>query len=166
MTIGQHFVRALRWATAAGADKHDVHAAWAAGHAVDVPIGRSWDVLRVTATVGWDAIEALTTNGVTLGPILWCPPRATIEFLVPRGSQWAPQPAVRLATSGYIRWPAPEVTLASGRQATCGRTWVVPPLITVPAHTSVTYLYQAVQGSLIRHAAAAETQAVCPTAHG
>ncbi|WP_143053702.1 hypothetical protein [Streptomyces sp. 2112.2] len=112
----------------------------------------------MTTTVGVDALRVLDGRRVTLGPVLVCPPRATVEFLAPRGycDWWPPQPSVRLVSSGHIRWPAPDVTLLDDRQAECGRSWIVPPLITVGQYTPIGDLYKAVQDSLHDHIAAAE----------
>ncbi|MFF4290993.1 hypothetical protein ACFY0R_37720 [Streptomyces sp. NPDC001633] len=97
----------------------------------------------------------LEAQGVTLGPVLAVPARAAVEFLTPCDHQWRLQSVARLASVGHIRWPAPDVTLTSGRQAECGRTWIVPPLVTVPTYTPLAKLHTAVKASLDYHTAAA-----------
>ncbi|WP_433860324.1 hypothetical protein [Streptomyces kronopolitis] len=152
-----HHDRALNWAVEAGADEAEVRTAWVTGRAAEVPIGRLWHVFRVTVPIGQAMIDSLSERGTTLGPVLFCPARAAIEFLTPCGHrQVQPQPTVRLATTGHIRWPAPDVTVPTGRHAVCGRSWIVPPLITVPRHTPLPDLYRAAQASVRDHAAAAE----------
>ncbi|MGX1976848.1 hypothetical protein [Streptomyces kronopolitis] len=153
------FDRALDWVVAAGADETEVRGAWASGRAVDVPIGPLWGVLRLTTTVARDVIRALDARRIPLGPVLDCPSRATLEFLTPPGHWWTPQLGARLATTGHIRWPAPDVTRRAGRQAQCGRSWIVPPRITVPDHTPISELQRAVEISLNRHIEAGEIEA-------
>jgi hypothetical protein len=161
--IDNTFSYALRWAVASGAEENDVRGAWVTGRAVDVPIGPTWEVLRATTTVGRDVIRHLRARRVPLGPTLWVPPRATVEFVLPSGAcaEWQPHRSavgrvVKVVSEGTIRWPAPDVTDAADRQAACGRRWIVPPRLTGEPHTPIRPLAEAIAYTLAHHNAAAE----------
>ena len=120
---------AVAWATASGAAARDVLDAWRAGQAAEVPIGRLWDVLRVTTTLAFAAIERLQTADVPLGPVVEARPAAVIEFLLPPGTarSW---PEDLLGTTcvarGTLRCPSPFVMIGTGRSQS-GRRWLAPP---------------------------------------
>src|SRR6266550_4391802 len=77
---------AVKWATAPGVPVGDVLHAWHTGHSVHVPIGRDWDVIRVTAHIGWDALARMRFAGHDFGPVVMNRPRQTLEIVVPTGS--------------------------------------------------------------------------------
>ncbi|MFJ8647090.1 hypothetical protein ACIRNI_13320 [Streptomyces sp. NPDC093546] len=89
----------------------------------DVPLGVRFDVVRAVDSLGMRALEGLAKAPVPLGPVLFCQPRQTIEFLVPVGAAetWEPlRGTVCVGRGGALLCPAPGMT---GR----GRTWLYPP---------------------------------------
>ncbi|MGO4751766.1 hypothetical protein AB4212_24650 [Streptomyces sp. 2MCAF27] len=116
-------------AVAAGARLTDIRSAWQAGRAAEVPIGPTWDVARVTRTIGTAVLHRLRARGTPLGLVLEVPLRATVEFLVPPGcsASWPPLTGTRCVASGVMRWPSPSLNLRTGVRATCGRRWIVEP---------------------------------------
>src|SRR5690348_15529175 len=83
MTVSQE---AVKWATTAGASVGDVLHAWHTGRSVHVPIGRDWDVIRVTAEIGWGALALMRRNDHDFGPVVMSRPRRTLEIVVPAGT--------------------------------------------------------------------------------
>lgn len=120
---------AVAWATAAGAAVGDVLHAWRKGQAADVPIGSLWDVLRVTSTIGFGALDRLMSAAVLLGPILEVREIGVLEFVVPAGTatSWPALYGTTCVDHGNLRCPAPRVTIGAGR-AQSGRSWLVPPV--------------------------------------
>jgi hypothetical protein len=76
----------MKWATEAGVPVGDVLHAWHCGTTVEVPIGRQWDVLRVTDHIGWAALALMRADNCYFGPVLEVRPRQTVEILVPPGT--------------------------------------------------------------------------------
>ncbi|MEU7278603.1 hypothetical protein AB0A69_07410 [Streptomyces sp. NPDC045431] len=82
-----------------------------------------FDVLRATDSLGMRALDELANMPASLGPVLYCRPRQTVEFLVPAGAveTWEDlRGTVCVGRGGALLCPAPGVT---GR----GRTWLYPP---------------------------------------
>ncbi|WP_051722764.1 hypothetical protein [Streptomyces albus] len=150
-TTREEQMLALSRATAAGAPAGTVGDAWRTGAAAEVPVGRTWDVLRVTATVGSDALNRLRCRNIALGPVLDVRPRGTVEFLVAPGlaSYWPDLRCTVWADRGFVRWPAPSLSWATGRRARCGRSWVVPPSCPSPYTADADALCEAVVASLL-----------------
>ncbi|MFJ8650075.1 hypothetical protein ACIRNI_28690 [Streptomyces sp. NPDC093546] len=99
--------------------------AWADNpdHLAEVPLGVRFDVLRAIDSLGMRALDELANTPVSLGPVLYCQPRQTVEFLVPAGAaeEWEDlRGTVCVGRGGALLCPAPGAT---GR----GRTWLYPP---------------------------------------
>ncbi|MFR9676896.1 hypothetical protein [Streptomyces sp. TR02-1] len=146
--------QALEWATRSGAHEAEVNIAWRTGHAVSVPVGRCWEVVRATRTLGIDTVLRLQAHGLWLGPVLEVPPRGTVEILVPTGTArtWPALPGTVCTARGTMRSPAPYLTAAGGHRARCGRRWIVPPLLPAPATTDPDALCETAAAALA-HAA-------------
>ncbi|MEU9984091.1 hypothetical protein [Streptomyces sp. NPDC050856] len=103
-----------------------IHAEWAdtADRLAEIPLGVRFDVLRVVDRLGLPVLDQLANAAtVTLGPVLHCQPRQTVEFLVPAGTAavWRPLPYTVCAGRGAtLRCPIPGETSR-------GRTWLYPP---------------------------------------
>ncbi|MEU9983607.1 hypothetical protein [Streptomyces sp. NPDC050856] len=103
-----------------------IHAEWAdtPDHLAEIPLGIHFDVLRVVDRLGLPVLDQLANSStVTLGPVLHCQPRQSLEFLVPAGTaeMWEPLHLTVCAGRGAtLRCPVPGVTSR-------GRTWLYPP---------------------------------------
>lgn len=145
---------AAEWLIRAGAPADDLYRAWARGAAVEVPIGELWEVVRITARLGDDAVRRLQDAGVDLGPVLDAPMRRAVELFVPLGTvtTW-PRLRGTLATRrGYTLCPPPHMTATSGLRSTGARRWIVPPLS--PVTTDPDALCEAVAAALWNRATA------------
>jgi hypothetical protein len=143
-------------AVAAGARLADIQWAWQAGRAAEVPIGPTWDVTRVTRTIGTAVLHRLRSRGTPLGLVLEVPSRATVEFLVPSdcSASWPPLTGTRCVASGVMRWPSPDANLRTGARAICGRRWIVEPDAADGLTTDGDELCEAVAATLARLARA------------
>ncbi|TDC76276.1 hypothetical protein [Streptomyces hainanensis] len=129
--VGGDVTVAVAWAVAAGACEGAVLDAWAWRRAVSVPAGRVWDTVRVSRPVGLTVLSQLPYHVAAIGPVLEVPARETVEFLVPPGTA-AAWPSHRrelrnvycVGRGGSSKLPAPDLTLADGRRACCGRRWL------------------------------------------
>ncbi|GAB2872655.1 hypothetical protein [Streptomyces mayteni] len=128
--IGSDMASGVAWMMAAGAVEADVLTGWRWHQAVSVPVGRAWDVLRVSRSVGLAVLARLPWHVGAIGPVLEVPARDAVEFLVPPGTAatWPSRPVLRdaicVGLGGTSRFPAPALTLADGRRARCGRRWL------------------------------------------
>ncbi len=89
----------------------------------EVPAGRTFDVVRVLAQPGAEALARLRDrDSHLLGPVLHCIPRDCLEFLVPVGTAEAwDLPRSRCVGLGRrLRCPMP------GHRG-AGRYWLLPP---------------------------------------
>ncbi|MGY0058983.1 hypothetical protein ACWY4P_20920 [Streptomyces sp. LZ34] len=143
-------------AVATGARLTHVRSAWQTGRAAEVPIGATWDVARVTRTIGTAVLHRLRARGTPLGLVLEVPLRATVEFLVPPGcfASWPPLTGTRCVASGVMRWPSPGANLRTGVRAACGRRWIVEPNAADVLTTDGDELCEAVAATLARLARA------------
>ncbi|TDC78272.1 hypothetical protein [Streptomyces hainanensis] len=128
--LGGDLMAAVAWVVAAGAVEEDVIDAWRSRRAVSVPVGRSWDVVRVSRPLGWAVLARLPRHVAGIGPVLEVPARETVEFLIPPGaaSGWPARRELRdvfrVGPRGTSQFPALDLTLADGRRACCGRRWL------------------------------------------
>ncbi len=146
---------AVRWFVEAGAPLAPLYRAWNAGAAADVPIGRRWEVVRVTSALGYDVLRRLRSMGAELGPVLDTPARAAVEFIVETGTaaSWPPLTGTRAAATGVIRCPPPHMTVPAAVRSTGGRRWIVPPLYLHAADTTdANALCEAVAAALMHRA--------------
>lgn len=149
---------AVTWATGAGAVTVEVLHAWAVGTTVDVPVGRQWDVVRVTAPVGWPVLAELRAAGVELGPVLEAARGPVLEVPVILGTarSWPALPRTVCTGRGALRAPAPWA--CTGRcTGVGGRRWAVPPGPGTAPHTDADALCEAIAVQLARHSKAVAT---------
>lgn len=136
---------ALKWAAAPGVAVGDVLYAWHCESTVDVPVGREWDVVRLTAFVGWGALALMRTDGHDVGPVLEARPHPMIEVVVPPGSAavwpWPGRPECVPISSGFLRCPPPWIT--SLRPPVNGRCWAFAPGTTSTPYTDPDALCEA-----------------------
>ncbi|MFB7031033.1 MULTISPECIES: hypothetical protein [unclassified Streptomyces] len=119
-------INALAWALDAGADRHDLAAAWAAGVCVPIPLGHRWEVVRLTSRLGYAAL-ARTVDLGTVGPVLRTASTMTLEVVVPRGTAaaWPALPSTCATAAGTLLCPPPAATVSTPRAH--GRLWVHSP---------------------------------------
>jgi hypothetical protein len=143
---------AVRWATEAGVPVGDVLHAWHCGTTVDVPIGCQWEVLRVTARIGWAALALMRADSFSFGPVLEARPRRTVEILVPPGTAavWPPLDRSRCVavSRGTLRCPPPWTT-SLGAEVN-GRRWFCAPVGPLP-YTDADALCEAVAIVMASH---------------
>jgi hypothetical protein len=143
---------ALSWAVEAGAHGDDARERWRWNRAVEVPVGRLWEVVRVTRSFGATAVPRLRREKEPLGLVLEVPLRGAVEFLVPCGTAdgWPCLPGTVAVREGVMRWPAPEASVASGRRALCGRRWLVSPAAADWLTTDSDALCEATTAAIVR----------------
>lgn len=145
---------AIRWALAAGANPGELARTWETGQLAEVPIGRTWDVVRITDRVAPTVAGRLIVLGVPQGPLLVCQPRAAYEWLIPVGeaAQWAALPQWgRLCvavTAGTLLCPPP--TDSRRQEYHRGRRWLVPPAERFPQATDSDALYEVLAAAVTR----------------
>lgn len=126
----------LEWATRAGVPIGDALAPWLAAELLAIPVGASWDVLRMAAEPAHDAVNALLAGGEEFGPFLETEQLGgVLEFVVPRGSAaaWVSLDGTWCTARGALRCPPPWCT-----GSVEGRRWIVAP--PVPVVTDVSAL--------------------------
>ncbi|MBV9023726.1 MAG: hypothetical protein JO362_08000 [Streptomycetaceae bacterium] len=142
---------AVKWATAAGVAVGDVLHAWKADRCIPVPIGRDWDVIRVTAHIGWDALARMRLADHDFGPVVMNRPRRTLEIVVPPGSAAAwpalDRSACVAAAHGHLRCPPPW-TRAPGVEA-AGYGWVYAAPGTAVPYTDGDALCEAIVTAMV-----------------
>lgn len=119
-----------RWIIESGAQPEHLHRAWATGQLAQIPIGDRWDVIRITAHVGYAALRRIRRAGTPLGPVLETPAREAVEVLVAPGTAaaWPNLGYTTAVGSGTLLCPAPWVTTtASSTPAQRYRAWIIPP---------------------------------------
>ncbi len=136
----------LKWAVHAGLRDAAELMAWiegAVGVTVTVPIGARWDVIRLSASLGFSALALLRADGHAFGPVLettyedhgsQCPKGpGRVDIVVPAGTAEAwpvVDPTLCAAVdSGLWRCPSPSV---GPSQRVHGRRWVTAPGGAVP----------------------------------
>ncbi|WP_331719445.1 hypothetical protein [Streptomyces sp. NBC_01174] len=107
----------------------DIGAATAGAEARPVRIGTTWDVVRITARLGIDALDRLRAIEAPVGPVLHTPLRSAVEFLVAPGEapSWPHLRGTRAVSTGVLLYPPPHVTVASHGRSTDARRWIVAP---------------------------------------
>ncbi|MYV63572.1 hypothetical protein GTW37_34785 [Streptomyces sp. SID4931] len=119
-----------RWIIESGAQTDHLHRAWATGQLAQIPIGDRWDVIRITAHLGYAALRRIRQRGILLGPVLETPARGAVEVLVAPGTAaaWPDLRNTRAVGSGMFLCPAPWVTTTARGPAARGyRAWIIPP---------------------------------------
>lgn len=116
----------LAWSKNTGARVLEALRAWDPGELAAVPVGRSWDVLRMERSHGWRTVEALRTAGADIGPVLHSP-GTHIDVLVPIGSLngWDQRGAAPLPLNDMLLVPHPAVV---SPETVRGRSWLIPPM--------------------------------------
>ncbi|MFB6668513.1 hypothetical protein [Streptomyces parvus] len=151
---------AARWMTESGAQLAHVQQAWTTGRLAEVPIGRLWDVVRITDRLGRMTLARAAALGAPIGPVLEVPARGVVEVVVPPGTAaaWPALPWTTAAASGHLICPVPPMHRAGGR-GRAPRHWLVPPvgphLATDPdalcESVAAELLHRAITAELLRH---------------
>ncbi|MFI1831322.1 hypothetical protein ACH41E_33485 [Streptomyces sp. NPDC020412] len=150
MTDNQFFHHAAtRWALDAGANPVELVRDWSAGRATPVRIGTAWEVVRITTSVGREALARLRKQQFLVGPVLSIPARATLEVVVPLGTaaSWPTLPEryrYVTATAGTMLCPPPR------RRPAGGRKWIAAPG-SRPPMTDGHLLCEAVAATIASH---------------
>lgn len=149
----------LAWALEAGADRAALEAGWKIPTVVGVPVGATWDVVRITSGLGWTALARLRSISAPIGPVLETPVRGTIEVVVPTGTAaaWPAIPGTRAVARGVLWCPPPHVTFVSRSRTLGGRCWIVPPGMGTDA-ADADMLCEAVAASLLHRAPGREAR--------
>ncbi|MFJ2112405.1 hypothetical protein ACIOEX_11020 [Streptomyces sp. NPDC087850] len=106
------------------------------------PAGPRWEVVRITAPLGLDAISRCCRRTV-LGPVWITPARRTIEIVVAPGTV----PLWPAGLRGTVCAVADKTAPGSR-----GRRWIVAPSPDRPAATDAYALAEAVTDALVRRA--------------
>lgn len=87
-----------------------------------IPVGRLFDVVRVSQALGHHVVERLQCARRHLGPVLQVQPNGVLEFLVPPGTagEWTGELTVAGGRGSVLLAPMPGRTRL-------GRTWLYPP---------------------------------------
>ncbi|MDT3398157.1 hypothetical protein RKE29_16155 [Streptomyces sp. B1866] len=124
---------AAEWLLAASDEPGEVRLRWASGDGLaDLPVGRAFDLVRMTDDLGTAVIQALHRRDAAVGPVMLATASHVVSFLVPPGAadQWrrwlAGTPYERrrtVAAAGpgrVLRCPRPGTVRA-------GHVWLVQP---------------------------------------
>ncbi|GAA1923692.1 hypothetical protein GCM10009753_66120 [Streptantibioticus ferralitis] len=135
---------AVKWATAPGLAVGDVLHAWHSDHLVDVPIGPTFDVLRVIAPVGWAALAIMRAEGHHFGPVVEVLSHPMLEVVIPPAAA-ADWPLIDhtvcvAVNQGRLRCPPPTITARS--IPVDERVWAFAP--SAIAYTDAEALHEAV----------------------
>lgn len=116
----QTAVAARRWLAEADPDPAHAHRWWEAQSVALLPVGKTWDVIKVPAAHGRRAIE---TAGLVIPVIDEGRTGGHLFFLVPVGTAavWDLQGTVGLGDTAYLSVPVPT------RNAPPGPYWLIPP---------------------------------------
>lgn len=129
----QQHIDAADWLLSAGGDARRVRLQWASGEGLaDLPVGRLFDLIRMSDEIGGMVIQALQRRDAAAGPVMLATSSHVISFLVPPGS--AEEWKVWLEGTSHGRHRT--VTAAGpGRVLRCprpgtvrrGHIWLTPP---------------------------------------
>ncbi|ONI48531.1 hypothetical protein [Streptomyces sp. IB2014 011-1] len=122
-------IETIAWAIDAGADPGALAAAWGAGRPAPIPIGRTWDIIRLSPSLGAQAL-ARTRHLGRVGPVLRTTASRTFEVVVPLGTahSWPHLPGTCAVSSGALLCPPPTATVGRPDTAGSGRLWICSPL--------------------------------------
>jgi hypothetical protein len=104
---------------------------------IPLPIGDTWEVVRITAARGRQTVTRLRAAGVRPGPVLHNRARGALEFVVEAGASagWPALPdswCYKTVTRGMLLCPPARVAESNGAAPRRGRVWLVPPRTGLP----------------------------------
>jgi hypothetical protein len=99
-------------------------AAWDQGRLAELPVGATWEVVRMPRRLGWRTVDCLRAMGAVIGPVLHS--EKWVDVLVPAGSVdgWDQDEATVLGEGETISVPHPSFVAPRTHHA---RSWIVPP---------------------------------------